>query len=136
MITDLTPLISRVRLEISDLPIEFCKDPQILFSLRRSLTYVRRVCKDEYKDDNDLLADVVVTLALYYTYRNYLSLTSNRQGTIPEAAPVMLQAYREDAIAFLSMISQYALGKDLIPEIVQDPQAHAIAFTVTKSVIE
>ena len=109
-------LISEVRLAISDLPSQWCSSPQITSLIKKAKSFVLLIKRDDVTDMT-IINQCIVALATYWTYVDYLANTSNRQGTLPEAAPAMLASYKETAIAFLTLISKYPLGEDLIPDV-------------------
>lgn len=113
---DLDGLATEVRLAISDLPSQYCNPSQILFSLKKARAFISLIKREDVTDQS-IIDQCTVALTTYWTYVNYLSNASNREGTLPEAAPAMLASYKETAIAFLTMISKYPLGTDLIPDV-------------------
>ena len=113
---DYDGLASEVRLAISDLPSQWCNPSQINFLLKKARAFIALIKRDDVTDAS-VINQCIVSLTTYWTYVDYLANTSNRQGTLPEAAPAMLSSYKETAIAFLTLISKYPLGDDLIPDV-------------------
>jgi hypothetical protein len=114
--SDYDGLASEVRLAIADLPERWCNPSQIDFSLKKARSYISLIKRDDVTDELTI-SQCIVALTVYWTYVNYLANASNRDGTIPEAAPALIASYKETAIAFLTMISRYPLGNDLIPDV-------------------
>lgn len=113
---DYDGLATEVRLAISDLPSQWCNPSQIDFSLKKARQFITLIKRDDVTDVNTI-NQCIVALTTYWTYVNYLSNASNRDGTLPEAAPALISSYKETAIAFLTMISKWPLGEDLIPDV-------------------
>lgn len=113
---DLDGLADEVRLAISDLPSQWCNPSQIVSLLNKSRTFILLIKREDVVDTT-IINQCVVALTTYWTYVDYLANASNRQGTLPEAAPAMLASYKETAIAFLTLISRYPLGNDLVPDV-------------------
>ena len=113
---DYDGLATEVRLAISDLPSQWCTPSQIDFTLKKARRFISMIKRDDVTDAEQINACIVV-LTAYWTYVNYLSNASNRDGTLPEAAPALIASYKETAIAFLTMISKWPLGEDLIPDV-------------------
>ena len=113
---DYDSLASEVRLAISDLPSQWCNPSQINFLLKKARAFIALIKRDDITDAS-VINQCVVALTTYWTYVDYLANASNRQGSLPEAAPAMLSSYKETAIAFLTLISKYPLGDDLIPDV-------------------
>lgn len=113
---DYTGLATEVRLAISNLPPQWCTPSQINFTLKKAKNYISLIKRDDVSDQG-IIDSCIIALSTYWTYVNYLSSASNRDGTLPEAAPAMIASYKETAIAFLTMISKYPLGDDLIPDV-------------------
>lgn len=113
---DFTNIATEVRLAIADLPTQWCNPSQINFMIKKSRHFISLIKRDDVTDQ-DIIDSCIVALTVYWTYVTYLANASNRDGTLPEAAPAMLASYKETAIAFLTLISKYPLGDDLIPDI-------------------
>lgn len=113
---DYTGLATEVRLAIADLPSQWCNPSQIDFTIKKAKSFISLIKRDDVSD-GDVINSCIVALTAYWTYVNYLANASNRDGTLPEAAPAMIASYKETAIAFLTLISKYPLGDDLVPDV-------------------
>lgn len=126
---DYTGLATEVRLAISDLPSQWCTPSQIDFTIKKAQRFIALIKRDDITDTG-IIDSCVVALTTYWTYVNYLSNASNRDGTLPEAAPVMIGSYKETAIAFLTLISRYPLGDDLIPDVFTKEESEDLIPTI------
>lgn len=126
---DYDGLATEVRLAISDLPPQWCNASQIGFTLKKARRFIALIKRDDVTDTG-IIDSCIVALTTYWTYVNYLSNASNRDGTLPEAAPVMINSYKETAIAFLTLISKYPLGDDLIPDVFTKEESEDLIPTV------
>ena len=113
---DFNGLATEVRLAISDLPSQWCTPSQIDFTLKKANNFISLIKRDDVTDQS-VINSCIIALSTYWTYVNYLANASNRDGTLPEAAPAMIASYKETAIAFLTLISKYPLGDDLVPDV-------------------
>ena len=126
---DFTGLATEVRLAISDLPSQWCTPSQIDFTLKKANNFISLIKRDDVTDQG-VINSCIIALSTYWTYVNYLANASNRDGTLPEAAPAMIASYKETAIAFLTLISKYPLGDDLIPDVFTKEEAEDLIPTV------
>ena len=126
---DFTGLATEVRLAISDLPSQWCTPSQIDFTLKKANNFISLIKRDDVTDQG-VINSCIIALTTYWTYVNYLANASNRDGTLPEAAPAMIASYKETAIAFLTLISKYPLGDDLIPDVFTKEEAEDLIPTV------
>ena len=126
---DFTGLATEVRLAISDLPSQWCTPSQIDFTLKKANSFISLIKRDDVTDQG-VINSCIIALTTYWTYVNYLANASNRDGTLPEAAPAMIASYKETAIAFLTLISKYPLGDDLIPDVFTKEEAEDLIPTV------
>lgn len=122
-------LVTEIRAAISELPSAWCTDSQLIFTIKKARNFIKAIKRDDVTDV-DLINQCVIALCAYWTYVNYLANASNREGTIPEAAPAMLESYKETAIAFLTLISKYPLGDDIIPDVFTKEESEDLIPTV------
>ena len=126
---DYDGLATEVRLAISDLPSQWCTPSQVSAILKKARQFIALIKRDDVIDV-DVINSCIVALSVYWTYVNYLANASNRDGTLPEAAPAMIASYKETAIAFLTMISKWPLGEDLIPDVFTKEESEDLIPTI------
>jgi len=111
MAITLSDLILDVRAALSDLPEEYIDDPQIWKDLRRAKLYISEIKVDTV--DEDVEKHCIILLARYYTYINYTSIAERQMGTAPSTTVIRVATLREQALAFLLLISKFKLNPDL-----------------------
>lgn len=108
---DLSPLIQRVRNNLSDIPESYVLDPVLLGDLRRAEAFVNLI-KSEVAESNAIVTGIEF-LAAYYTHVTWTTLVEKEQGEVPYSTIQKSLQHRSMARAYLSLISKYPLAEDL-----------------------
>jgi len=116
--------ITKVRLELNDIPDEYISDENILTYLVKAQSYVDVVVTDNVSET--LYNNAVVALATYYTYIGYTSLVARRLGSIPEYSEERANQLKNIALKFVRLVSKYTIDDNF--EIVTNEDVKPIAF--------
>lgn len=112
---ELSKLIFQVRKDLSDLPEEYTGDSLVYQSLRQSFSLIKQLSTIE-EHDVEFVEHCIVTLATYYTYLNYTSLSETMHGSIPATAEIKLQRLFDRAYAFITKITDVEIDRDFEPD--------------------
>jgi hypothetical protein len=109
--TDLSPLILRVRDKLSDVPIDWNDDSLVYSDIKDANEFIQMLVMDNV--EQKFIDNCTVNLAAYYNYLTYTSLAERRMGEMPPTSIIKLDALRSKARSCLSLISKYPLLPDL-----------------------
>jgi hypothetical protein len=108
---DLTALIPDVRDGLADAPFDMLDDKLIFKDLQDAFDFVCMVIADDINIRS--VRRCTIRLATYISYKNYVSLSERRLGTLPESSPIMLQTLLMQAYNCLSYIAAVPINTDL-----------------------
>jgi|LGVE01.1.fsa_nt_gb hypothetical protein len=97
-------LLFDVRRELSDIPDDHADDTIIEQMTVQANDFCGTII-DVASEDDSYIEHCVVTLAAYFVYLNYTSLTERRLGTIPQTAVIRLTELRRKAYTFISKVA-------------------------------
>lgn len=134
MTINLNSLISDVRTTLSDVPDEFLSNDQIYMELDKAGSFCDEIListvTDAFKEK------CILTLATYYSYINYTTLSERQLGTLPPTSLIRLNALRNVALAFLQLKSVYPLTGNLTLDIESLKDTNSAAIVMSSSVLE
>ena len=112
MTIQLHSLIYLVREGLSELPADLASDEQIYNDLKLASNYIDSIIRDDF-DNEKLLQDAIVTLAMYFTYNNYCTLAERDFGNVPVAAMSRDKMLKHVALAFIRQLTDLPIKDDL-----------------------
>lgn len=117
---DLAQYIQDVIDGLSDIPQEYYDVRLAYKDLQRAYKFIYMIVDPmkKAKMDADDISEIeccLISLAVYYAYRNYTVAASQRLGSMPESSPVQLSYLMEDARNCLAWISSVPLDSNLMP---------------------
>jgi hypothetical protein len=134
MAINLGVIARRVRLSLSDIPKEFISDKQIMVELEKARAFCDAVSGDDVSED--LLSKCYESLASYYSYINYTTLSERQLGTLPPTSKIRLDALRRVAIAFIQLISTVPITDELLIDDERLMNTSSAMIKMTPSVID
>ena len=97
-------LLFNVRRELSDVPEDHADDAIIYQMTVQANDFCNEVI-DVASEDESYIEHCVITLAAYFVYLNYTSLTERQLGTIPPTTVIRLNELRRKAYVFISKVT-------------------------------
>ena len=97
-------LLFNVRRELSDVPEDHADDAIIYQMTVQANDFCSEVI-DVASEDESYIEHCVITLAAYFVYLNYTSLTERQLGTIPPTTVIRLNELRRKAYVFISKVT-------------------------------
>lgn len=113
MAINLSTLITPVRTDLADLPVDYIRDISVFQSIRQADKFIETIIKEDVEEDYRIYCTIV--LGAYYTYLNYTDIAEKRLGHLPSTTLVRLNELKKKARMFLLNISNIGLTEDLMP---------------------
>jgi hypothetical protein len=132
MTIDLNQLVIPVRGTLSDVPADYLTDDQLYDEVDKAYVFCNKVI--ESGTSESYISKCIVTLAAYYAYINYTSLSERQLGTLPPTSAIRLKALKGVAASFLQLVSIYPLTDDLTID--KDRITNPAGITLTYSVLD
>lgn len=131
MTISLYSLVDDVRDSMGDVDDDFIKDKVIYKALKLSSRYISKLaCPDATIED---LKDAVTSLATYYSYISYVSLSARDLGDVPQEMRDLVIERRRMAYNDILMISCIPITPDLNIDI-ENMRGSVLSAGLTKSV--
>ena len=112
MVIELSTLIYKTRLELSDIPEDHASDEIIFQSLSQAVAYVAKIVNIPDVEDS-YLSFCYMFLAAYYTYLNYTALVERQMGEVPSINYTRLDELKNKARVFLNQVSDFTIDSNL-----------------------
>lgn len=134
MTITLSSLIPRVRSTLSDVPVEFLTNKQILYELEKAQVYCDYITDDDVTEA--YLSKCYEVLATYYSYINYTTLSERQLGTLPPTSKIRLDALRTVAAGFLQLVSKFPMNNDLTVNLDSMNDSYVSSLSMTPTVLD